>query len=648
MTQKTTCITTARQYNEALSAFLSGSMDPEVFRVYRVERGIYEQRGSGRFMARVRCIAGQLTADQLTAAANTARQYGSPFLHLTTRQEIQLHNLQIESTANVLHALARAGLTTLAGGGNCLRNITCSPATGSNHHEVFNVIPQTTALTHELLSSPYALGLPRKFKIALSSSEQDDALARFHDLGFIACLRQEDSARGFRVYLGGGASNKPRAGFELFSFAEESHISAIAHAALELFHRYGNRNNKSRARLRHLVAEWGEERTRECFFDIYRNYQHMKWSDVPVPDSSTSTGTMPITTIPLDRGNLSLEMAFDLAQWAKNHEQPLHFTRRQSVLLSVPSDAAQSELGTVLRNHNINTCAPQIISNSISCTGAGTCRLGICRSQDALLALQNELKSDLQNPELAPVLQQYNDFEISISGCPNACGHHLTADLGFAGTAASHRGTTYPAYQVFLPPQDQKLRTLSQPVGRIPAKNLPAFTRAYLAAEPHSLTKQQLHSLLQQFQPHPETELAPDTACDWGSTTTFTTAGRGQSECAAGASADTAHKPLPSLSYPQLTELLQKNTPIALIDVRQPYEHEEYSIGGTLIPLDQLPDRLHEIPRNTMVVLYCRTGHRSGLAQRHILDSIDHPAIYNLSGGIHHINDQQKHVYSRQ
>ena len=229
--------------------------------------GIYEQRKDGTYMVRIRCAGGFIYPLQLKKVAEIAHRHKSDLLHITTRQEIQIQNVDLRETLLILQNLKEIGLSPKGGGGNTVRNIMASVDSGIAFDEVFDVTPYVFNLTTKLISEPDSLTLPRKFKIAFSNSDKDSGYAAFNDLGFIAQIK--DGKRGFRVYLGGSLGAKPMVGYKLFDFAPEEDLFYITDAAKKLFSRYGNRKNKHKARLRYVFYKLGKEEVFRLFFEIY-------------------------------------------------------------------------------------------------------------------------------------------------------------------------------------------------------------------------------------------------------------------------------------------------------------------------------------------------------------------------------------------
>jgi sulfite reductase (ferredoxin) len=486
-------------YRNQVDKLLLNEADPVQFKIFRVVRGIYEQRKKGTYMLRIRCAGGTITPSQLLLVSNLAESYGSTFLHITTRQEIQLHNLRLADTPDILDELYKMGLSTKGGGGNTVRNITASVESGISKDEVFDVTPYNIALTNFLIEKDSSFDLPRKLKIAFSCSEKDSALAVYNDLGFIAKVR--DGKKGFRVFLGGSPSVKPMVGYELFEFLPANKIYGVALAVIDLFNRYGNRKNRHKARLRYVFYKYGKEKVLEYFYEIYNQFidrQDKIAFEIKAQPSNTPSFSPPILTdekftiwkqrytenqkqeglfcvvIPIMHGNITAIQASALAKFAGYFgNDSIRFSRRQNINLRNIPEAYLSSLYNLLTCCEIEIDKPYLLGNMVSCTGADTCQLGICFAKGGLEAVHNKLAKGKYINTLA-------NIDINISGCPNSCGQHLVADLGFAGRVSRNK-RIYPSYNVFAGAVvNENEATLPVQIGEIAAKDLPEFTNDIL------------------------------------------------------------------------------------------------------------------------------------------------------------------------
>ncbi|RKY10832.1 MAG: sulfite reductase, beta subunit (hemoprotein), partial [Planctomycetota bacterium] len=251
-------------YRGQVAKFLQGEIRPIAFKAYRVPMGIYEQRAEGRYMVRIRIGAGKVLPEQLERIAELDKTYGNGVLHVTTRQDIQIHEVAIENTPDVLEGLLDVGLSARGGGGNTVRNVTACARAGVCPKERFDVAPYSIATAEYLLQDRSSFNLPRKYKIVFSGCADDCAFASVADLGFFACRR--DGKKGFAVYAGGGLGLNPAVAVQIEDFIEADKIFEVAEAVKRLFDKHGDRSNKHKARLRYVLARVGAEE----FIRLYR------------------------------------------------------------------------------------------------------------------------------------------------------------------------------------------------------------------------------------------------------------------------------------------------------------------------------------------------------------------------------------------
>jgi len=245
-----------------LEAFEAGEINAEQFRTFRLLRGVYGQRQSDVQMFRIKIPFGLLGPEQLVAIADVADKYSRGFCHVTTRQNIQLHFLKLSDCEAVMHRLDEAGMTSREACGNSVRNVTACELAEVCAHAPFDVSPYAEAIVRLFLRGPLSAGLPRKFKIAFSGCGRDCAFGAIHDIGFIA--KVVDGQRGFKVYAAGGLSTTPQAATTLHEFVPAAEIGRVGEALIRLFHDLGNRDNKSRARLKYVLRKLGVPRPSRC------------------------------------------------------------------------------------------------------------------------------------------------------------------------------------------------------------------------------------------------------------------------------------------------------------------------------------------------------------------------------------------------
>ncbi|MDR2166044.1 MAG: sulfurtransferase TusA family protein [Zoogloeaceae bacterium] len=483
-----------RQYAD----FVAGRLDALTFKTIRVPFGIYEQREANTYMVRVKLTGGLLTPAQLLALAELAETYANGTLHVTTRGGVQLHYVKLEDFLPVVSGLHLAGLTGRGGGGNTVRNITADPCAGIAPDEVFDITPHALALTEKMLAQKDSYALPRKFKIAFSGSDADRGGATFSDVGFIA--RERDGQRGFCIYIAGGMGAHSRLGQLFVDFLPEAEIFLLAQAIKEVFDTRGNRRNKHAARLRFLVEELGLESFRALVDEKRAEIRArggweivLKAAFAITPVDAESPALSPEEAIwwrrfvipqkqnghyavkmPLPMGDIPAGKARELAlalQDAVAHAETIRFAGDQNLYLRNLAAETLRALYPVLRDFSPLAQKPALLGDMVVCTGAATCQLGITVPRGAQLAIEKALAAA---PDLD--LDAIQGLRIHMSGCPNSCGKHEIADLGFFGKASRNKGILYPAYNVFVGARiGDGVTRFAWKVGEVAAFHLPRF-----------------------------------------------------------------------------------------------------------------------------------------------------------------------------
>lgn len=557
----------ARGYRE-------GKIEAVQFKAFRVPMGVYEQRKNEVYMARIRATGGVIHPSQLLQIVDIAQRYGSDLLHFTTRQEVQVQNLSLENVEPLLRELQKIGLSTKGGGGNTVRNILVSGSSGVSGEEVFDATPHAMALTTRLIAEPDSYLLPRKMKIAFSSSDRQVDYAAINDLGFVA--QRRDGRRGFRVYAGGGGGSKPTVGWLLFDFIPEGEIFAVAEALKRMFSEHGNRKNKHKARIRYIFYRLGEQETLRLIREYYeearrttppfvaeaheeerRAVAYAAPAGVALDDgygrwraryvAAQRQAGYSSVVVPFVLGNFPLgnparvEALRRLLRFASRlGEDTVRFTTTQNIQLRHIPTAALPELYLLLHALTPDVHAPLLANNIVACTGADTCRLGIALSKGLATAIRRAL---LQS---ALDLDSLSSLRLHISGCPNSCGQQLWADVGFSGKILRN-DRLYPGYQVYLAANRSTAPRLATPVGSISARSVPAFVVRLLAAyqkvQPQhpNLTaylesegKAEAERLLTEYSAIPPFEEDKNYYFDWGAEAVFSIVERGTAECSAG------------------------------------------------------------------------------------------------------------------
>jgi sulfite reductase (ferredoxin) len=556
------------QHATDVDRFLKGELSASILKSRRVPRGIYEQRKNGTYMVRVRVPGGAITAAQTRALAQVASRYGGGTLHVTTRQDIQMHDVKIEETPAIMRELFKAGLTSKGGGGNTVRNVTACPYAGVCPSERFDVTPCVAAVTEYLIPLPGSYNLPRKYKIAFSGCGADCALAQVNDLGFIAHVR--DGVPGFRVYAGGGMGAESRVADRMEEWVPSGEVIRIAEAVRRLFDRLGDRRNRRKARLRFAVERAGADTFRAMFREAVRGAGEegvpacVARADLGEPPAAppwdyrallTQAGGLSVlrqrqpglVAVPLclPMGEVSwktLEALADIAERFSG-EKMLRATQDQDLMLRFVRESDLGALrGELDRALGSDVSRHAAFSAFTACTGAATCRLGLCLAQNAAGACAERLAGAGLDPATL------RSADIRINGCPNACGQHPIGTIGLFGAAQRVGERMVPAYRVLLGARRGEGRVrLGLAAGAVPARALPAFLASLLQDfqdgrksgeafadyfDRRGLTHFQ--SVLQGHTAAPRYEEDPEFYRDWGRDEDFSLAGRGQGECGAG------------------------------------------------------------------------------------------------------------------
>ena len=586
MTVATTTEVEERHSREAIEAEISrfeervhqlrrGEITEEQFRPFRLKHGTYGQRQAGIQMLRVKVAAGVLQPSQLRVLARIADEYSTGRGHLTTRENVQFHFVDLEKVPAAMRLLADCGLTTREACGNTVRNVTACPLAGICPGELFDVTPYALGVSRYLLRHPDFHDLPRKFKIAFSgcADDGDCAVAGIHDVGLIAQVRGSNGSgrRGFKVLVGGGLGSLPTESAVLTDFLPEEELLPTIEAVLRVFSETGNRKNKFKARLKFVLREKGIEELRRLIFEKRKTSQAP--AEVFTVASPIQPALVNISAAPL---TLSLDPAAcdsEYDRWAEHNLMPQRQPGYGAIWIKLPAGTFHSRqmrgLADLLENHgltgvriaiNQDLVIPWVsldrvsaiyhdllaldlaipgartISDVTGCPGATTCNLGITRS----LTLADELSRALEG-YADPEIQK---LRVKISGCPNSCGQHHIADIGFYGNARKIENQQAPYYQLLL---GGKVNADGVRFGRqimaLPARPIPAILRELLffyqqdrgPGESFSswVGRTPDKAIIERLQPFAEVSgSTEDIFLDWGDSETFSLK-LGRGECAA-------------------------------------------------------------------------------------------------------------------
>ncbi|WP_114783804.1 HEPN domain-containing protein [Botryobacter ruber] len=457
--------------------FREGKIAEEKFRSLRLARGVYGQRQQGVQMVRIKLPFGKVTTKQLLRISDISDEYATSNLHLTTRQDIQIHFVSLDRTPELWAKLEEDDITLREACGNTVRNITASPDAGINPNEIFDVSPYADAAFRYFLRNPICQEMGRKFKIAFSSTDDDTGLAYMHDLGFIPKIKIEngEEVRGFRVVVGGGLGAQPVLAHLVHEFLHEDLLIPYIENVIRVFDRYGERNNRNKARLKYLINKIGleeflrlvdEEATalksktfkvdRDAVpapvlpepkeipaFEIKNSLKYEVWSKTNVyPQKQQGYYSVGVR---IQIGDIKTDKARLLADLVKNYAaDELRITVNQGFLLKYVREEALPYLYSKLEELDLAEPGFDSVADITACPGTDTCNLAISNSTDVTKVLESVITEEF------PDFVYEKNFKIKISGCMNSCGQHGMANLGFHGSSLKSGKSVLPALQVLL------------------------------------------------------------------------------------------------------------------------------------------------------------------------------------------------------
>jgi sulfite reductase (ferredoxin) len=581
-----------------------GKIEEKVFAETRLRRGSYGQRydngqrhdglvtqtlpyppitkGPDTFfdapgMQRIKIPYGGLNPEQMILLAELAEEYSDNILHITTRQDIQLHYIHIEDAPQIFYRLASVGITTREACGNSVRNVTACPLAGVCKTETFDVTPYAKACAYYLLGHPDTQDFGRKFKIAFSGCEHEAcALVSIHDLGGIAATKVIDGkvVRGFKIFVGGGLGAVPHQAklFEEFIPAEE--VLPLARAIGRVFARLGEKKNRNRARLKFLVQKLGVEEFKKLvqeeirtmpedpswrkYFDEIPNYSEKPawqgvqlngarrpdgfdaWAKTNVYEQRQSGYVVATVTLPL--GDLTSDQMRALAEISRKYAGGnVRTTIEQNIILRWVPHNKVIDLYNDLKAIGLAEPGAGTVVDIAACPGTDTCKLGIASSR----GLAGELRTRLAEKN-ATLDESIKNLRIKISGCFNSCGQHHVADIGFYGNSRNIGGYTVPHFQVMLGGMwRENAGSYALAMGSVPSKRIPdlvtKLTDRYSSERQGEETfqqwcqrigKKELKSIVDQFTPVPPHAENPDFYSDWGDPRQYTIGDLGMGECA--------------------------------------------------------------------------------------------------------------------
>ena len=559
-------------YTQSLiDQFKTGEIQAGQLKSNRVPMGIYEQRKNQHYMLRLRCAGGLVTPEQLAKIAFVGHQLSTSHLHVTTRQEIQIHNVDIEDAIPALKKLEKVGISSAGGGGNTVRNMMVDDRSGLTADEEFDVYPYVEELTSRLIAEKDSFTMPRKYKVAIDTSVATANYSYIADLGLQA--RIKDGQRGFRMLIAGSAASNAHTGWEVFDFLPEKDLYRAAKALKNWFHKYGNRRNRHKARMRYVFYKYGTEEAKRLYLEEFEelkkdgsidfeapalplehhkpNFPALKaptdfetWKHRYAHKQTNAEGlkeNLWYAYIPLRHGNNSTDFFAEVAEYLGNYgNDVIRFTKKEQIQVrNIPEEYLTNIYAFFKKLGVYQIDYPVVVTNLTCCTGADTCRLGICLPKGAIDGIAKQLLSSDLNLDAIP------DFELRMNGCTNICALATWGDLGFSGRVGRVGDDPYPAYTVWLPTKGKHEIDLQQ--GYIAAKKIPAFVEDYLRdviAEQVNYADyyeyvvkrgvnivKDLIAKYKEIAPYSE---EPDTFFDFGDDEKFSLIKYGKAECSAG------------------------------------------------------------------------------------------------------------------
>ncbi|CAI9831489.1 MAG: nitrite/sulfite reductase [Nitrosopumilus sp.] len=489
----------ADEFARTVRLFRAGRYDADSFRRFRLQNGAYGTRMTGDYaMVRIKLPAGEVRPEQLERIARLSEQYSIGSAHFSTRENVQLHWVVLEDVSEVMRGLAGVGLTSREACGNTVRNVMCSPLSGVCPEEAFDSTPYALATARFFLRNPMSQNLPRKFKFNFTCCEEH-GMARIVDVGLVP--RIEDGVRGFRVYLGGGLGNKSYVGHLLEEFTPEEDLLHTSIAVMRIFDRLGDRKNMARNRMRYLVHDMGWEKFQALVLKeraVVKATQSVVTSlqvdarpaEVRRPVSVTS-GADPepagyqrwLSTctvrqrqpgyravfVSLEAGDITSGQLRSLAGLVRDHSGEGHARAGflQDVVLRHVHEDDLPRLYAGLVSAGLARPGALTMASPVGCSGTTSCNLALTNS--------HRLAKEIQKKFLEMGLDGHDDLRgstIKISGCPNSCGQHGIATIGFYGGGARVGKDMYANYQMSLGGRSDGGAALGATCARVPAKRV--------------------------------------------------------------------------------------------------------------------------------------------------------------------------------
>jgi len=578
-----------------------GKLDEKVFAETRLRRGAYGQRYDNGHradgvavrqlaypdvptkgpdtvwdapgMCRIKIPFGGVSSEQLEVLADCAEEYSDGILHVTTRQDFQLHFVHIEDTPDMMRRLAAVGITTREACGNSVRNITACPRAGVCHSETFDISPYSQALMTFLLGHPDVQDFGRKLKPAFSGCQHEACgLVQMHDVGYVA--KTQNGKRGFKFVVGGGLGPVPHQAKTLYEFIPEEELLPATQAVCRVFARLGEKKNRGRARIKFLVAKLGIDEFRALVDAERETLPHDdRWTaylaKMPRTQGDAAREPAPLqggerapgfdewyatniyrqrqegyalVTLNLPLGDITSEQTRALVDIAREYVgDNIRTTVEQNMVLRYVPEQDLPALHAALVAAGLGAPGASTIVDVNACPGTDTCKLGLAASR----GLAGELIKRL-SAKSATLDEAVKGLRVNISGCFNSCGQHHVADIGFYGNSRKVSKRTVPHFQVILGGQwTENAAAYGLAVGSVPSKLVPevvdALTDAFASGREGAesfqdwsarIGKRETRKIIEPFMKVPAYEDDPSFYTDWGDSREFTIGDLGVGECA--------------------------------------------------------------------------------------------------------------------
>ena len=572
------------RFERAIEQYLNGEISDDVFRVMRLNNGIYGQRQGGtNQMVRIKFPAGTIRPEHWDVMADLADEFSRGWGHITTRQNIQFHFVELRRIPDLLRRIADVGLTSREACGDTVRNVMACHLAGACPYEKIDVTPWAEAVYRHFVRNPLGQRLPRKFKVNFSGCATDCGQAMFNDVGIVATVRtREDGTteQGFRVFIAGGLGATPHPALALEDFTSREDLLPTIEAVLRVFDQTGNRDNKLRARLKWVVDQLGIDEVRRRVIKIRTTLPASSTWPGGIPPEVTAAGDAPAgrgdgeiseigqgvrvelrSSDPFTRweqasvikgaangtvsavayaalGDITAQQFRELAAIQRHFAADMRLTNRQNVVFRGMQPGQMRELFDRLDAIGMARPGAELARDVVACPGADTCNIAVTQSR----GLADAIGSKLEEEGLAEV----GGVRINISGCTNSCGQHHASDIGFFGAERRAHGKSLPGYQMLLGGHigDEQIH-FGEKALRLPAKNAPEavarvvrrFAEERGAGETfqgwlaRSGGAKQVGTTLADLDNVPLPDEAPDFFVDYGETGPFT-GEVGDSECA--------------------------------------------------------------------------------------------------------------------